>query len=60
MAEIAGRGQKKKRLQIGGKTVFTADKEELDREYKVQKPPRIQRSRREIYKRRPRINAALK
>ena len=28
MAEIAERGQKKKRLQVGGKTVFTADKEE--------------------------------
>ena len=28
MAEIAERGQKKKRLQIGGKTIFTADKEE--------------------------------
>ena len=27
-AEIAERGQKKKRLQGGGKTVFTADKEE--------------------------------
>ena len=26
-AEIAERGQKKKRLQVGGKTVFTADKE---------------------------------
>ena len=28
MAEIAERGQKKKRLQVGGKIVFTADKEE--------------------------------
>ena len=28
MAEIAERGQKKKRLQVGGKTVFTAYKEE--------------------------------
>ena len=28
-AEIAERGQKKKRLQVGGKTVFTADKNEL-------------------------------
>ena len=27
-AEIAERGQKRKRLQGGGKTVFTADKEE--------------------------------
>ena len=26
-AEIVERGQKKKRLQVGGKTVFTADKE---------------------------------
>ena len=26
--EIAGRGQKKKRLQVRGKTAFTADKKE--------------------------------
>ena len=66
-AEIAARGQKKKRLQGGGKTVFTADKEEqlvswIDslRSKNLCVYEDLGRSTHEIYKHCPRINAAIK
>ena len=60
MAEIAEKGQKKKRLYVGGKTVFTADKEEQLVswiESVRSKNLRVYENL-EIYKRRPQINAA--